>query len=199
MVQCVVFLVALCGLNLESFGVWCTSGLRWVFYSLRNYFLLYNRIAKFICCFINPNQLYVEYIYFWWFEYFWVCWTYQQYFGELNIVFGLWNELCDCVLWLGILNTMFCVWEIVVVTCLWILGRYQKLLGAYCIGAWIHNLLDTWVRDSVIWVRDSNTWVRDLATWVKDLVTWAKGSGDLHMHTYICGMFVCDAFMICTL
>jgi hypothetical protein len=61
-------------------------------------------LELFEICFMNLNQLYIEYICCGWFEYFRVCWTYQWYFGELNIVCGVWNELCDCVLRLGVLN-----------------------------------------------------------------------------------------------
>jgi hypothetical protein len=41
---------------------------------------------------------------------------------------GMWNELCNCVLRLEILNIVFGVWEIGVVTCLWILGSVLQIV-----------------------------------------------------------------------
>jgi hypothetical protein len=42
-------------------------------------------------------------------------------FWSMNIIWKVWNELYDFVLWLGVLNIVIGVWEIGVVTCLWIL------------------------------------------------------------------------------
>jgi hypothetical protein len=120
MVHCVVIIAAHCGSNLGllELGVWAIQdeySTHW-----ETIIFIYYWIAKYICCFINSNQLYVEYICFGWFKYFRVCWTYQLYFVELNIICGVWNELCDCVLRLGVLNIVNGVWETVVVVCLWI-------------------------------------------------------------------------------
>jgi len=50
----------------------------------------------------NLNQLYVDYNCFGWFEYFWVYWKYDD---VLKYEYDIWsyNELCDCMTWLGIL------------------------------------------------------------------------------------------------
>jgi hypothetical protein len=42
-------------------------------------------------------------------------------FWSMNMIWKVWNELYDFVLWLGVLNIVIGVWEIGVVTCLWIL------------------------------------------------------------------------------
>jgi len=42
-------------------------------------------------------------------------------FWSMNMICKVWNELYDFVLWLGVLNIVIGVWEIGVVTCLWIL------------------------------------------------------------------------------
>jgi hypothetical protein len=76
----------------------------------------------------------------------------------LNIVCGVWNELCDCVLRLEILNTLFGVSEIGVVTCLWILGVLSQIvLEHIALGHGYTILGDTRARGSTTWVWDSAT------------------------------------------
>jgi hypothetical protein len=43
-------------------------------------------------------------------------------FWSMNIIGKVWNELYGFVLWLRVLNIVIGVWEIGVVTCLWILA-----------------------------------------------------------------------------
>jgi hypothetical protein len=78
----------LCGLSLGlvSVGVQAVMSkiVMWYFTHWETVIFIYYRIVKYICCFINLNQLYVEYICFAWFEYFRVC---------SNISMMLWNDV----------------------------------------------------------------------------------------------------------
>jgi hypothetical protein len=74
---------ALCGLSLGLISVG-VQAVRWYFTHWETVIFIDYRIAKYICCFISPNQLYVEYICFAWFEYFRVC---------SNISMMLWNDV----------------------------------------------------------------------------------------------------------
>jgi hypothetical protein len=184
--------------------------------------LLFSYINEYICCFINPNQLYVKYICFEWFEYFWVCWTYQWYFGELNIVCGVWNELCDCVLRLGILNIVFGVWEIGVVTCLWIWECYHKLFWSmfhWCMITQSWGIIKPWALQLGSETRilepralqrfESETWLLESGTRFLEpgalllslgLYSWVREPGYLHWHTYIvvCLCVLFSSYVYCS-
>jgi hypothetical protein len=59
---------------------------------------------------------------------------------------------------LGILNIVFGIWEIGVVTCLWILGVLSQIVLEYiALGHGYTILGDTWARGSTTWVQDFDT------------------------------------------
>jgi len=86
----------LCGLSLGlvSVGV---QAVRWYFTHWETVIFIYHRIAKYICCFINLNQLYVEYICFVWFEYFRVCSNISRIVSEYSIVLHVLDEILKCL------------------------------------------------------------------------------------------------------
>jgi len=89
--------VALCGLSLGLVSV-CVQTVRWYFTHWETIIFMYYRIAKYIYYFVNPNQLYVKYICFAWFEYFRVCSNISRIVSEYTIVCCMfWNEILKCL------------------------------------------------------------------------------------------------------
>jgi hypothetical protein len=87
---------ALCGLSLGLISVG-VQAVRWYFTHWKTVIFIYYRIAKYIC-FINMNQLYVEYICFAWFEYFRVYSNISMIVSEYSIVCCMfWDEIVKCL------------------------------------------------------------------------------------------------------
>jgi len=126
----------------------------------------------------------------------------------------VWNELCDCVLRLEILNIVFGVWEIGVVTCLWIWECYHKLFWSilhwYMVTqSWEILKLEALQLESETQILESGTQIFESRTrllepralrWFESgtrflepralllspgLYSYVRDPGDLHWHTYI--------------